>query len=84
MDTIFMNSENSKTSDPHRLLLNLSDKISLKRKDNNFPLWNFNIYSTWQNMKKSYQNNKLKILAPTWNEEFKLPDGSYSVSDNQD
>ena len=84
MDTIFMNSENSKTSDPHRLLLNLSDKISLKRKDNNFPLWNFSIYSTWQNMKKSYQNNKFKILAPTWNAEFKLPDGSYSVSDNQD
>ena len=33
MDTIFMNSENSKTSDPHRLLLNLSDKINLKRSD---------------------------------------------------
>ena len=33
MDTIFMNSENSKISDPHRLLLNLSDKINLKRSD---------------------------------------------------
>ena len=40
MGTIFMNSENSKTSDPHRLLLNLSDKISLKRKDNDVALWN--------------------------------------------
>ena len=35
-------------------------------------------------MKKSYKNNKFKILAPTWNEEFDLPDGLYSVSDIQD
>ena len=35
-------------------------------------------------MKKSYKNNKFKILAPTWNKEFDLPDGLYSVSDIQD
>ena len=44
MNTIFMNSENSKTSDPHRLLLNLPDKISLKRSVKFVALSNFSIY----------------------------------------
>ena len=76
-----MNSENSKTSDPHRLLLNLADKINLKGSDEYVALSNLSIYYTLENIKKSYKNNKLKISAPTWNEEFELPDGSYSVSD---
>ena len=84
MDTLFMNSENSKTSDTHRLLLNLSDKINLKRSDKYVALSNLSIYYTWKNVKMSYKNTKLKISAPTWNEEFELPDGSYSVSDIQD
>ena len=79
-----MNSENSKTSDPHRLLLNLTDKIDLRRKDKYIALSNLSIYYTWKNIKKSYKNNKFKISAPTWNEEFELPDGSCSVSDIQD
>ena len=79
-----MNSENSKTSDPHRLLLNLSDKINLKRSDKYVALSNLSIYYTWKNIKRSYKNTKLKISAPTLNEEFELPDGSYSVSDIQD
>ena len=83
MDTIFMNSENSKTSDPHSLFLNLSDKINLKRSDKYVALSNLSIYYTWKNIKRSYKNTKLKISAPTWNEEFELPDGSYSVSDIQ-
>ena len=73
MNTLFMNSENNKTSDPHRLLLNLTDKIDLRRKDK------YTIYHTWKNIKKSYKNNKFNISAPTWNEEFELPDGSYSI-----
>ena len=60
-----MNSENSKTSDPHRLLPNLTDKINLKRSDKNVALSNLSIYYTWRNIKKSYKNNKLKITAPT-------------------
>ena len=84
MDTIFMNSENSETSDPHRLLLNLLGKINLKRSDKYVALSNLSIYYTWKNIKKSYKNNKFKISAPTWNEEFELPDESYSVSDIQD
>ena len=83
MDIIFLNSENSKTSDPYRLLLNLLDKINLKRSDKYVALSNLSIYYTWKNIKKSYKNNKFKISAPTWNELFELPDGSYSVSDIQ-
>ena len=84
MDTIFMNSENSKTPDPHRLLLNLSDKMNLKRSDKYVAVSNLSIYYTWKNIRKSCKNNKSKISAPTWNEEFELPDGSCSVSDIQD
>ena len=79
-----MNSKTSKTSDPRRLLLSLTDQINLKRSDKYVSLSNLNIYYTWTNIKKSYKNNKFKISALTWNEEFELPDGSYSVSDIQD
>ena len=57
MDTIFMNSQNSKTSDPHRILLNLRYKINLKRSDKYGALSNLRIYYTWKNIKKSYRNN---------------------------
>ena len=67
MDTIFMNSENSKTSDPHRQLLNLLDKINTKRSHKYVALSNLSIYNTWKNIKKSYENNKFKISASTWN-----------------
>ena len=63
MDVIFMNSKNSKTSDPHRLLLNLSGKINLKRRDKFVNLSNLNICYTWKNIKMSYKSNKFKILA---------------------
>ena len=83
MDKIFMNSENSRASEYHVLLLNLTDKIDL-RSEKTAALSNLSIYYTWKNIKSSYNNNKFKISAPTWNEEFKLPDGSYSISDIQD
>ena len=79
MDTIFINSKNTKTSDHHRLLLNLTHKIDLKRSVKNVALSNFSIYYTWKDIKKFYQNNKLKISDPTWNEEFELSDRSYSI-----
>ena len=84
MDTIFMSSNNSKTPGPHRLLLNFSDKINLKRKNKYVVLLNLRIFYTWKNIKKRYKNNKFKESAPAWNEEFELPNGSYSVSDIQD
>ena len=61
MDAIFTNSENSKTSDPQRLLLNLSDKINLKRSDKYIALSNLSIYYAKKNIKKLYKNNKFKI-----------------------
>ena len=79
-----MNSGNSKTSDPHRIILNPTDKVDLKRKGKYLALSNLIIYYTWKNIKKSYKNNKFKISAPISNEEFELPDGSYSISDIQD
>ena len=83
MDTIFINSENSRTSEYHVLLLNLTNKIDL-RSEKTVALSNRSIYYTWKNIKSSYNNNKFKTSALTWNEEFKLPDGSYSISDIQD
>ena len=76
-----MNSENSKISDTHRLLLNLTDKMNLKRNDKYVDLLNLSIYYTWKNIKKSYTNNGFKISVLKWNDKFELPDGSYSVSD---
>ena len=84
MDTIFMNSENSKTSKYHVLVLKLTDILDLRRGQKTVALSNLSIYYTWKNIKSSYNNNKFKISAPTWNEEFELPDGSYSISDIQD
>ena len=83
MDTIFMNSKNSKTSKPHVLKLELASKLDLRLSKKVIALSNLSIYYTWENIKNSYNNNKFKMSAPTWNEEFKLPDGSYSVSDIQ-
>ena len=79
-----MNSKNSKTSDPHRQLLNLTEKINLKGSDKFVALSNLSMYYTWKNIEKPYKNNIFKISAPTWNKEFELPDGSYSISDIQD
>ena len=84
MDTIFMNSENSKTSEPYILILKLTDKLDLRIGEKVIALSNLSIYYTWKNIKSSYNNNKFKISAPIWNDKFELPDGSYSVSDIQD
>ena len=84
MNTSFMNSENSKMSDPDRLSLNLTDSTDLRWKDKYIASLNLSIYYTWKNIKMSYQNNEFKTPALTWNEEFELPDGSYSISDIQD
>ena len=79
-----MNSDNSKASKLHILKLKLTNKLDLRLREKVITLSNLSIYNTWKNIKNSYNNNKFKISAPTWNEEFTLPDGSYSVSDIQD
>ena len=65
MDTISMNSENSKASEPHILILKLTDKLNLRRAKKIIALSNFSIYYTWKNMKSSHNNNKFKMSAPT-------------------
>ena len=79
-----MNSENSKNSEPHILIVKLTNKLDLRIGEKVFALSNLSIYYTWKNMKSSYNHNKFKIFAPTWNYKFELPDGLYSVSDIQD
>ena len=79
-----MNSENSKTSKSHILVLKLTNKLDLRIGEKVIALSNLSIYYTWRNKKSSCNNNKFKISAITWDEEFELPDGSYSVSDIQD
>ena len=78
-----MNSENIITSKTHVLILHLTDKLDLKRGEKSIALSNVGIYYIWKNIKSSYNNNKFKISAPTWNDEFELPDLSYSISDIQ-
>ena len=73
MDTIFMNSENSRTSEYHALTLKLTDKLDLRTGQKTVDLSNLSVYYTWKNIKSSYNNNKIKISAPTWNEKFGLP-----------
>ena len=84
MDSIFMNSENSRNSQYNVLVLKLTDKLDLRRGQKSVALSSLSIYYTWKNIKSSYNNNKLKTSAPTWSEEFKLPNESYSISDIQD
>ena len=84
METIFINTENSKLSKLHKFVLNLSQKLDLRSSNKHVARQNLSIYCTWKNVRQQYENNKLKIIAPTWNEEFELPGNSYSVSDIQD
>ena len=84
MGTFFMNSKNSKTNEPNRFKYDLIDKLDLRNPNKNMGIANLSIYYTWKNVKSIYKNNKFKISAPTWNETFDLPDGSYNISEIQD
>ena len=79
-----MNTENSKKNELNKFLYQFTDKLNLKNPNKNMALANSSIYYTWKDIKSEYNNNKFKKLASTWNDEFNLPDGSYSVSDIQD
>ena len=84
METFFMNCKNSKTNEPNRFKYYLIDKLDFKNTNTNMALANLSIYYTWKNVKLIYNNNKCKISAPTWNETFDFPDGSYNISEIQD
>ena len=80
-----MNTENKKTNESNKSIYQFTDKLSLQNQNNkNIGLVNLSIYYTWKNIKSAYNNNKFKISTPTWNDEFDLPDGLYSISDIQD
>ena len=68
MDTIFMNSKNSRTSEYHVLVLKLADKLDLRRGQKSVALSNLSIYYTWRDIKRSYNNSKFKRSAPTWSD----------------
>ena len=84
METFFMNTTNSKTNEPNRFKYDLIDKLDLENPNKNMALGNLSIYCTWKNVKSIYNNNKFKISAPTWNDTFDLPDGSYNIPEIQD
>ena len=79
-----MNSKNSKTNESYKFKYDLIDKLDFKNPNKNMALANLSIYYTWKNVKSTYNNNKFKMSAPTWNETFDLPDGSYNISEIQD
>ena len=80
-----MNNENSKTNESKKFFYQFSDKLNLKNPNHkNIGFVNLSIYYTWKNIKSVYNNNKFKISAPVWNDEFDLSDGLYSIADIQD
>ena len=84
METFFMNTKNSKTSEPYRFKYDLIDKLDLRNPNKNLALGNLSIYYTWKNVESIYKNNKFKISAPTSSQKFDLPDGSYNIPEIQD
>ena len=65
-----MNTEKRKTSDPHKFVFNLSQRLDLRSSDKNVALQNLSYCYTWKNIRKQYKNNKVKTIASTWNDEF--------------
>ena len=85
METFFMNTENSKTNESNKFIYQFTDKLNLKNRNNkNIGLINLSVYYTWKNITSTYSSNRFRVSAPIWNDEFDLPDGSYSISDIQD
>ena len=84
METIFLNTLNSKTNESNKFMYQFTDKLNLKNPNKNMAPANLNIYYTWKIIKFVYNNNKFKISGLTWDDEFNLPGGSYSASDIRD
>ena len=80
METIFINTANSKTKHSNNFFYNFTDKLNFKNPNKNIALSNLSIYYTWKKVKSDYNNNKFKISAPTWNDAFDVPDDSYSIA----
>ena len=78
-----MNTVSSRTNESNRFIYQFADELNLKNPNRNIALADLSIYYTWKNIKSEYNNNKFKIHAPTWNDEFNLSNASYSASDIQ-
>ena len=76
-----MNTDHSKTNEPDKFVLNLSQILDLRSLHKHVVFQNFSIYNAWKNITQQYKNNKLKIIASTQRDEFELRDGSYSMSE---
>ena len=76
METIFLNMENSKTNESLKSFLDLPQRLDVRSPYKNAVLQNLSTYYTLKNIRKRHKNNKLKITAPTGNDEFEFPDGS--------
>ena len=83
METIFINTENTKATEPHNFVLKLSLRLDRRSLNKHVPFQNLYIDDILKNIRQHYKNNKLKIIAATWNDEFGLSDVSCSVSDIQ-
>ena len=79
-----LNTQNSKTNEPHGFRLSLADRLNLKNPNTNIALGNLSIYYTQKNIKSAYKNNNIKIPFPAWNDTFDLLDSSYSIAGIQD
>ena len=84
METIFLNALNKKTNESNKFMYQFTDKLSLTNPNKNMAFANLSFFYTWENIKSEYNNCKFKISAPIWNDEFDLPDGSYSFFDIQE
>ena len=84
MEAIFLNRGNSKMNEPHKFVLNLSQRLDLRSSNKHVALPNLSIYYMWKNIRKQYKKHKFKIIAPKWHDEFELRNGSYLVSEIQD
>ena len=84
METIFENEQSKTAKQMNHINLTLNCYKNLRSSNKHHVLLNLSVYYTWKNIRRQYKNNKLKIIVPTWNDEFELPDCSYSVSDIQD
>ena len=72
METIFINTENSKPNELHKFVLNVAQRLDLRSSNKYVVLQNLSIYYTQKNIRIQYKNNKLKIAAPLWNGEFEF------------
>ena len=77
---MFLNMKNSKTNESYKFVVNLTQRLDVRSSNKHVALQNVSIHYMWKNLRKQLKNNKLKIIAPAWNNEFEMPDGFYSVA----